>query len=111
RAKPTGSLSGLSACRSRRHGTAPSRRGERRPLNLYAESSAVLAWLLGETRAEEARSALAGADLVLTSDLALIECERALIRAVRGKSLTDSKASRLRTQLRLASTSWTLVPL
>lgn len=49
---------------------------------LYAESSAVLAWLLGEPDSERVREALASAELMLSSELTLIECERVLIRAV-----------------------------
>jgi predicted nucleic acid-binding protein len=48
---------------------------------IYVESSAVLAWLLGETRGDEVAEALAEADSVLASDLTLVECERVLIRA------------------------------
>ena len=57
-----------------------SRPGARRALNLYAESSAVLCWLLDEPRAPEVREALASAELVLASSLTLIECDRVLIR-------------------------------
>ena len=38
-------------------------------MNLYAESSAVLAWLLGEDHGGEAQREIAAADLVLTSEL------------------------------------------
>lgn len=48
---------------------------------LYAESSAVLAWLLGEARGEAVSQALAAASHVVASDLTVIECERVLIRA------------------------------
>ena len=48
---------------------------------LYAESSAVLAWLLGEPEGEEVAGALRAADGVIASDLTLVECERVLIRA------------------------------
>ena len=44
-------------------------------MNVYAESSAVLAWLLGESDGEDARDQLSAARLVLTSDLTLIECD------------------------------------
>jgi hypothetical protein len=47
---------------------------------LYAESSAVLAWLLGQGRGTEVSDALAGAASVIASDLTLVECERVLIR-------------------------------
>lgn len=46
-------------------------------MTLYAESSAVLAWLLGEKSGEAIRRALLGADLVVASDLTVFECDRA----------------------------------
>jgi len=51
-------------------------------VNLYAESSAVLAWLLGEDAAPRVRELLSKAEFVLASDLTLLECDRVLIRAV-----------------------------
>ena len=51
-------------------------------MNLYAESSAVLAWLLGEDAAPRMRELLSKADLVIASDLTLLECDRVQIRAV-----------------------------
>ena len=48
----------------------------------YAESSAVLAWLLGEDAAPHVREVLSRAELVVASDLTLLECDRVLIRAV-----------------------------
>jgi predicted nucleic acid-binding protein len=51
-------------------------------MNIYAESSAVLAWLLGEVTSRRVREVLRRADLVMASDLVLIECDRVLIRAV-----------------------------
>lgn len=50
-------------------------------MNLYAESSAVLAWLLGDAGGEPVRKALSAAEIVLASHLTLIECSRILIRA------------------------------
>jgi hypothetical protein len=47
---------------------------------LYAESSAVLAWLLGEADGEQVAAELRGATGVIASDLTLVECERVLIR-------------------------------
>jgi uncharacterized protein with PIN domain len=41
-------------------------------VNLYAESSAVLAWLLAEPDGEVVREALATAQLVTASELTLI---------------------------------------
>jgi len=51
-------------------------------LNLYAESSAVLSWLLGEADNGRVRSALGQATTIISSDLTLIECDRALAPAV-----------------------------
>ena len=46
----------------------------------YAESSAVLAWVLGEPEAEEVRTVLAAAERVVSSTLTAVECARALAR-------------------------------
>jgi predicted nucleic acid-binding protein len=46
----------------------------------YAESSAVLAWVLGEPEAEEVRTVLAAAERVVSSTLTGVECARALAR-------------------------------
>ena len=48
---------------------------------VYAESSAVLAWLLGESNEPLVRDALDGADRVVTSSLTALECARGLTRA------------------------------
>lgn len=47
---------------------------------LYAESSAVLAWLLGEPRSALTERALRDATLVVTSTLTGAECSRAILR-------------------------------
>jgi uncharacterized protein with PIN domain len=51
-------------------------------VNLYAESSAVLAWLLDEPTAPAVRRLLGEAEVIVASDLTLIECDRVLLRAV-----------------------------
>lgn len=48
----------------------------------YVESSAVLAWLLGEVRGASVPDLLAGADTIVTSQLTRIEVDRALHRYV-----------------------------
>jgi uncharacterized protein with PIN domain len=48
---------------------------------VYAESSAVLAWLLGEPSAETVRQQLSAADRVVSSSLTAVECARSLARA------------------------------
>ena len=63
-------------------------------MNLYAESSAVLAWLLGEDEGRPVRRTLAAADVVLASDLTLVECDRVLIRAVSLHALSGAEAAK-----------------
>jgi predicted nucleic acid-binding protein len=48
---------------------------------LYVESSAVLAWLLGEPQGERVRIAMQRATRVVTSAVTAVECARALARA------------------------------
>ena len=62
-------------------------------MNLYAESSAVLAWLLDEQTAPAVRRLLGEAEVIVASDLTLIECDRVLLRAVALKELTEAEAA------------------
>lgn len=48
---------------------------------VYAESSAVLAWLLGEPTELRVRNSLSSAERVVTSALTALECARGLNRA------------------------------
>lgn len=80
-------------------------------MRLYAESSAALAWLLGETAGEEVRQLLAGAEDVFTSVLMLVEVDRALIRAQVVEGLSEGKAVDRRRVLARASRHWHLVQL
>ena len=75
-------------------------------MSLYAESSAVLAWLLGEEAGARVRQLLTAADIVVASDLTLIECERVLIRAVAVGELTEADAADRRAHLTAAASHW-----
>jgi predicted nucleic acid-binding protein len=75
-------------------------------VNLYAESSAVLSWLLGENQAGTVRSLLRDAELVLTSDLTLVECDRVLVRAFTMNEITAKNADSRRKRLRDTSARW-----
>jgi predicted nucleic acid-binding protein len=75
-------------------------------VNLYAESSAVLAWLLDEPTAPMVRRLLGEAEVIITSDLTLIECDRVLLRAVALKELTEAEAVDRRAYLIAASVNW-----
>ncbi|MBI2206650.1 MAG: PIN domain-containing protein [Candidatus Rokubacteria bacterium] len=78
-------------------------------MRLYAESSAVLAWLLGETTGRVVHEALDRAQFVVASDLTLVECDRALIRAETVDALTEAQATDRRARLRTASSYWHLL--
>ena len=78
-------------------------------MNLYAESSAVLAWLLDQEHAKLVADTLAEAELVIASDLTLIECDRVLIRAVALEELDESDAVQRQARLNVVSTRWTLL--
>ncbi len=78
-------------------------------MNVYAESSAVAAWLLGEREAGKVRAVLAAADLVIASDLTLVECDRVLIRAVALNEISEKLARRRRTRLNAAAGHWNLL--
>ena len=80
-------------------------------MKLYAESSAVLAWLLDQEHAELIADTLAEAELVIASDLTLIECDRVLIRAVALEELRESDAVQRQARLNAVSTRWTLLAL
>jgi hypothetical protein len=75
-------------------------------VNLYAESSAVLAWLLEEGAADQVRRALASAERLIASDLTLIECDRVLIRGVSLGRLSEADAAECRAQLHAAAADW-----
>ena len=78
-------------------------------MNLYVETSAVVAWLLDEERGDLARDQLAAADIIFTSDLTLIECDRAFRRAVATGRLTATESLQLHTIIDTASSHWTLL--
>jgi predicted nucleic acid-binding protein len=75
-------------------------------VTLYAESSAVLAWLLGEDAAPRVRALLRGAELVVASDLTLLECDRVLIRAASLGETDEAMSADRRAHLNAAATHW-----
>lgn len=76
---------------------------------VYAESSAVLAWLLGDEQGDEAASILADAEGVVASDLTLVECDRVLIRAWSAGLMTEAEGADHRAVLARAMSCWTLL--
>jgi hypothetical protein len=77
-------------------------------VRIYAESSAVLAWLLGERSGPRVRKILPLADLVMASDLVLIECDRVLIQAVTLGEIDEAMASDRRAHLNAVAAHWHL---
>jgi predicted nucleic acid-binding protein len=76
---------------------------------LYAESSAVLAWLLDEADGAEVRRRLASAEAVVASDLTVVECDRVLHRAAALDEITEAEAADRRAHLAAASAHWHLL--
>ena len=73
---------------------------------LYAESSAVLAWLLGEAEGAAVRAVLAGARVVFASRLTIAESERGLARLEAAGVLSGSDTVVLRETLARATSHW-----
>jgi predicted nucleic acid-binding protein len=80
-------------------------------MNLYAESSAVLAWLLEEAAAAAIEEVFDRTGGVIASDLTLIECERALIRARTLGLLSEIEMMRRRAIFEAAATNWVVLKL
>ena len=77
-------------------------------MNVYAESSAVLAWLLGEGDGRRVREVLRSAELVMASDLVLLECDRVLIRTVTLREIDEATAADRHAHLNAAAAHWHL---
>ena len=75
-------------------------------MKIYTESSGVLAWLLGEDTASRVRDVLSKAELVIASDLTLLECDRVLIRAVALGEIDEAAAADRRAHLNAAAVHW-----
>ena len=76
---------------------------------MYAESSAVLAWLLDEDSAADVRRSLAAAEFIVASDLTLIECDRVILRAAALGELTEAEAADRRAHLTAAASHWQIL--
>ena len=68
----------------------------------------MLSWLLAENSSGTVRTILSEADLVLASDLTLIECDRVLKRAITTKHISEGQVSDRRAMLARVSEHWTL---
>lgn len=75
-------------------------------MTLYAESSAIVAWVLDEPASRTVRERLARAEIIIASDLTLIECDRVVIRAAVLGDLTEADAADRRAHLTTAAAHW-----
>ena len=77
-------------------------------MNLYAETTAVVGWLLGEQLGSSVRRALQSAQRVFSSDLTLIECDRTLRRLTATGRLNFADTAATRSRLERAASGWAL---
>lgn len=75
-------------------------------MTLYVESSAVLAWLLEEPGSEAVVEQLASAEMVVTSELTIVETHRILVRSVAIERLAEPVAGRCLMRLNRAARHW-----
>ena len=75
-------------------------------MTVYAESSAPLAWLLEQEHGARVADALGSADLIIASELTLIECDRVLIRAVVLGEMHEADAVDRQARLNIIAARW-----
>lgn len=76
---------------------------------LYAETSAVLAWLFGEAKSDQVLDAINSADLVVTSTLTVLEANRALTRALQTGLINEANCGSTRRIFGDGIRSWELM--
>lgn len=80
-------------------------------MNLYAESSAVLAWVFRESPALDVKHLLDQADVVCASSLTVVECHRALVRSHALGEVSEHEAGQRRAFLDSAMQAWAVLDL
>lgn len=78
---------------------------------VYAESSAVLAWLMGESTQAIVRRTLGEADRVVTSSLTSVECARGLARSRAARRLRPTEELAALRLLDVAEAGWDVLDL
>ncbi len=71
----------------------------------------MVAWWAGEARAADVENPLATAEVVVTSELTLVECERVLVRAFALKEITEAAVSDRQAFLQTAVSRWSVIRL
>lgn len=80
-------------------------------MTLFAESSAVLTWLLSQPRGHLVLDALESADSVVISELTLVETDRTLLRELALGGVTAAVADALQARLVEVAATWNVQPL
>lgn len=80
-------------------------------MNIYAESSAVVSWLLREPRGIDVYIILAAATHVVSSDLTLIECDRAIHRGAAMRRMNSALVKTISADLAAAAAKWDVIGL
>ena len=78
---------------------------------LYLESSAAVAWLFGETTASDVIKGMDEDGIVVTSQLTIVEIERAIHRVVALRLIKEVSAQKLRGLLAPQRKKWTMMAL
>jgi hypothetical protein len=78
---------------------------------VFAETSAVLAWLLGQDAGQEVGRELARADCIVASELTWIEVDRLLHRYEATGKLERAQAARLRKRFAATAAAWEVLAL
>ena len=77
--------------------------------SVYAETSAILAWLFGESTSVWVAAAIDGAETVFTSALTALEVRRSLIRAEYTRSITAASSAHLQGVFEIVSRAWVVM--
>ena len=72
----------------------------------YLESSAAVSWLFGESGASDVVRRMDEAEIVVTSQLTIVEVERAIHRAIVQKLIKEASAQKLRGLLARERKKW-----
>ncbi len=80
-------------------------------MTVYAETSAVVAWLLGEPVGGDAGDVLASAERVFASVLSLVEVDRVLQRAVAVDGMSEEDRAGQRATLARTARHWLVLEL
>lgn len=80
-------------------------------MSLYAETSAVVAWLLGEPDGSAVGRDIGAGEQIFASELTLVEIDRTLVRLEAAGRLTAAAAAGMRGSLAQAAAAWQILAL